>query len=469
MTSHSLHIGIVGMILCSFGLKAAESPKGDLNGDLRVDFSDFAILADHWLEDKRPPVQVRWYGHTTWKIWREDSIIYLDPVGLSGAAPDATLVLVSHTHGDHYSSTDIDRVSGPDTVLVGPRDVINRQGWGQTLLPDEIFEMEGIKVTGVPSYNTNKPNHPRANNWLGFIIELGGLRFYYGGDTDVTPEMQALQNIDLAIIPVGGTFTMTATEAAAATQEFKPALSLPSHWGRNVGTLVDAQRFADDAFGEVVILQPGESLNLKERHPAVPLMAHWPLDETAGQLAYDIAGAHTGLLQGDAQWEIGIKGGAIALDGDGDCIKTEPVLNPATGPFTLSVWVQGGSAGQVIAAQTGPKGINWLWADAAGLIRSDLGGSGRRGKALEGTHTITDNSWHHVALAWNGSQRTLYVDGAMSVTDTATVTMEDVDTGLAVGASAGLDQSWQGRIDDVRIYGGALTAAQVEALAQMGL
>src|SRR5210317_1104502 len=95
---------LLGIILCSCPLYAAESPPGDLNGDLRVDLADFAIMADHWLEDNTPPVQVRWYGHSTWKIWQEDTIIYLDPVGFSGAAPDATLVLVSHTHGDHYSS-----------------------------------------------------------------------------------------------------------------------------------------------------------------------------------------------------------------------------------------------------------------------------------------------------------------------------------------------------------------------------
>jgi len=456
----------MGIVLHTGGLLAAESPKGDLNGDLRVDLADFAIMADHWLEDHSPPVQVRWYGHTTWKIWQEDTIIYLDPVGLSGAAPDATLVLVSHTHGDHYSAADIDRVSGPDTVLLGPRDVINRKGWGEALLPDEVFAMEGIKVIAVPSYNTNKPNHPRSNNWLGFIVELGGLRLYYGGDTDVTPEMRALQDIDVAMIPVGGTYTMNAAEAAGATQDFQPMLSLPSHWGGIVGTLADAQRFADNAFGEVIILQPGESLNLKEHDPALPILAHWPLDETAGQLAYDMAGAHTGLLQGDAQWEIGIKGGAIALAGDGDCIKTDPVLNPTTGPFSLSLWVQAGSADQVIVAQSGPQGINWLMADAGGRLRTDLGGSGRRGKPLEGTRTVTDNAWHHLVLVWDGSQRALYVDGEMSATDTGNVTMEDVDTGLVIGASAGLGQYWQGLIDDVRIYGTALTAAQVEALAQ---
>jgi hypothetical protein len=89
---------IIGLIVCTCTVQAAESPPGDLNGDLRVDFSDLAILADHWLQDNQAPVQVRWYGHTTWKIWREETIIYLDPVGLIGAVPDARLILVSDTY-----------------------------------------------------------------------------------------------------------------------------------------------------------------------------------------------------------------------------------------------------------------------------------------------------------------------------------------------------------------------------------
>ena len=469
MKRYSLWIWTLEMMLFSCGLHAAESPKGDLNGDLRVDFSDFVILADHWLEDNQAPVQVRWYGHTTWKIWREDTIIYLDPVGLSGAVPDASLVLVSHTHGDHYAAGDIDRVSGPNTVFVGARDAVARQGWGQGLLPDEIIETENIKVIGIPAYNTNKPNHPRSNNWLGFIIEFGGLRFYYGGDTDVIPEMQSLQDIDVAIIPVGGTYTMTAAEAAAATHDFKPGLSLPSHWGSIVGTLSDAQLFADNAYGEVVILQVSESLNLKERHPSPPLLAHWPLDEASGELAYDFAGAHTGLLHGNAQRQIGIKGGAVALDGDGDYMSTEFVLNPSTGPFTFCAWVQGGLPNQAVVAQTGSKGIGWLLTDPEGKLRTDLGASGRRGKPLTGTQEITGGAWHHVALVWNGSQRMLYVDGQIDAADDTTVTMEDVDTGLAIGASAGQtkDQYWQGHIDDVRLYGVALTPEQLQALAQI--
>ena len=80
MIRYSLHLTIMGIILAACPLQAAESPIGDLNGDLRVDLTDFAMLADHWLEDNQPPVQVRWYGHTTWKIWRENTIVYIDPV-----------------------------------------------------------------------------------------------------------------------------------------------------------------------------------------------------------------------------------------------------------------------------------------------------------------------------------------------------------------------------------------------------
>ncbi len=444
-----------GGLLGGRGVHAAEALVGDLNGDLRVDMKDLALLAQHWLEDNQPPVLVRWYGHTTWKIWQDNVIIYIDPVGLTGALPDATLVLVSHTHSDHYSSTDINRISGPNTVFLGSADAVRQQGWGTAMLPGETYTMEGIRITGVPAYNIDKTNHPRSNNWLGFIIEFGGLRFYYGGDTDVTPEMQALQDIDVAIIPIGGTYTMDAVEAAAATYDFKPALSLPSHWGRIVGTSADARYFAEHAYGEVIVLDEGQSLNLKEHYPVEPLLAHWSLDETSGDLAFDPAGAHTGRLLGNASWHAGLLDGAVSLDGTDDRIETDFVLNPGAGPFTAMAWVQGGGPHQVILAQTGSKGKDWLATDENGYGRVDLGTSGRGGHSLIGDLALTDGLWHHVALMWDGSLRRLYVDGESHGVDDSGVTLENINSSMVIGPN------WQGLIDDIRIYGAALTPAEM--------
>ncbi len=428
---------------------AADSPVGDLNGDYLVNHVDFALMAEHWLEDNRPPVMVRWYGHTSWKIWQEDVIIYIDPVGLDEALPDAALVLVSHTHSDHYSANDINRVAGPNTIFVGSTDAVSQQGWGVPLLPDEVYEMGGIHITAMPAYNLSKSNHPRANNWLGFVIELGGLRFYYAGDTDVIPEMQTLSNIDVAIVPIGGGASMSASQAAQATYDFKPTLSLPSHWGKYRGDLSDAKLFQDSAYGEVVILEEGERLNLRDHDPDMPLCAYWPLDEGEGELAYDLAGAHTGQLLGDATWTMGMIGGAVVFDGD-DEIETEFVLNPAVGPFCVMAWVQGGGEDQVML-KCDSRGKAWLATNAQGCLLTELGIAGRSDSSLVSPMSITDGVWHHVVLNWDGQIRELVVDGEICAQDSDTVTMEDLEEGcMALGVS------WQGLLDDIRIYGAAV-------------
>ena len=120
-----------------------------------------------------------------------------------------------------------------------------------------------MRVTGVASYNIGKTNHPKANNWLGFIVELGDTRIYFAGDTDLTPEMKALTDIDVAFLPAGGTYTMNATEAAEATKYFKPLLAIPYHWGTSVGTRADADRFATLAACKVKVMTARRGVQLR--------------------------------------------------------------------------------------------------------------------------------------------------------------------------------------------------------------
>ena len=102
--------------------------------------------------------------------------------------------------------------------------------------------------------------HPKGNEWLGFVIEVGGKRIYYAGDTDLTDEMKALKDIDLALLPVGGTYTMNASEAAEATKVFGPKQAIPYHWGDIVGSKADADEFAEKAVCKVTVLKAGESM-----------------------------------------------------------------------------------------------------------------------------------------------------------------------------------------------------------------
>lgn len=441
----------------------AQPPNADLNRDLMVDWQDFAIFADQWLTDLRPPVKIRWYGHTSFKLWQEDFILYIDPVNLPQPVADANLILVSHTHGDHYSASTVRALSNEQTQVIGATSVISQYAEGTSLLPGETLEAAGIRITGVASYNTNKANHPKSNQWLGFVISIGGLRIYYGGDTDVTPEMEALENIDVAILPVGGTYTMTASEAAAATHNFKPALSIPSHWGRNVGTIADAQRFADQAYGQVVIMAPHQQLNVKDLDPICPLQAHWPLDKLQNNLTLDVAGSHTGTVAGDTSLTPeGRFGQAMIFDGIGDYITSAFTLESPE-QFTATAWIQTTTAERVVLAQTSANGKDWLATDSLGQLKSDLGSGGRSGQPLTSNRIITDGLWHHIALTYGNSQRQLYVDGTL-VASAVSATSPSTEPGLAIGASNARTAPWLGVIDDVHIYGCALTAEDIQAL-----
>ena len=206
-------------------------------------------------------VTVQWLGHSTVKIWTDDLVVYIDPERVPQSLHDADLVCVTHTHGDHYSPSDIAKVSNAQTQFIGPPDVIQRYGSGQAIAPGQTIDLDGIGVTGVASYNTNKPNHPRSRNWVGYVVDIATKRIYVAGDTDLIEEMKQLENIDVAFLPAGGTYTMNAAEAAEATQYIKPGLAIPYHWGQNVGTLADAQKFVELAQSPAMVLAVDEAIS----------------------------------------------------------------------------------------------------------------------------------------------------------------------------------------------------------------
>ncbi len=207
-------------------------------------------------------MELQWLGHASFRICDGETVIYVDPWKLKNSPHDATLVLVSHSHYDHYSANDIAAASNPNTKLIASADVIAAEKKGEALAPGRSIEFGGVRVIGVPAYNPAKQFHPKTNNWLGFIIEAGTKRIYYSGDTDLTKEMKALKNIDVALLPVGGTYTMNATDAAEAVKSIKPNQAIPYHWGDIVGDRSCAQQFAKTAECNVMILSPGEKINI---------------------------------------------------------------------------------------------------------------------------------------------------------------------------------------------------------------
>ncbi len=207
-------------------------------------------------------VKLQWFGHASFKITAGQNVIYIDPWKLKDLAHDATLVLVSHSHSDHYSAPDIKKVWKDGTRLIASGDVVEQQKAGEPLKPGQKISVGDVNVIGVAAYNLKKKFHPKANNWLGFVLEVAGSRIYYAGDTDETPEMDALKNIDLALLPVGGTYTMNGSEAARATKHFGPERAVPYHWGDVVGDKSDADEFAEKAACGVMVLKPGQTIEL---------------------------------------------------------------------------------------------------------------------------------------------------------------------------------------------------------------
>lgn len=191
-----------------------------------------------------------WLGHASFRLERAGAVVYFDPWEIAAEPHDADLILISHPHFDHLDAASVARLARPATQILTTADCaaklkeagitegvrVMRPGEKVTLKPQEIT------VEAVPAYNTNKPYHPKEKEWLGFIVEIDGVRLYHAGDTDLIPEM-AMFKVDVAMLPVSGTYVMTAEEAASSAKAINPKVAVPMHYGRVVGAEADARRF----------------------------------------------------------------------------------------------------------------------------------------------------------------------------------------------------------------------------------
>lgn len=197
-----------------------------------------------------------WLGHDSFRL-KGEKVVYIDPWKLASGAEKADVILVTHDHYDHFSQSDIAKISKPDTVVVAPAVVAGKLG-GKTVVvkPGDKINAAGIAVEVVPAYNPNKQFHPKTAGYVGYIVTLSGKRIYHTGDSDLIPEMAQVK-ADIALLPVSGTYVMNATEAAEAAKTIKPALAIPMHYGDPdvVGTLADAQQFKKLATVPVEILE----------------------------------------------------------------------------------------------------------------------------------------------------------------------------------------------------------------------
>jgi len=182
--------------------------------------------------------------------------IYVDPWKIK-REEKGDLILITHSHFDHCSPDDIEKVKKDETVIIGPPDAVAKvKGNTKEIKTEEEIDLEWVKIKAVPSYNINKNFHPKSNNWVGYIIQFPEQSIYIAGDTDFIPEMRGLE-VDIAILPVGGTYTMNAEQAAEAVNNMKVKVAIPIHYGDIVGTRNDAEKFASSVkSAKVKILSP---------------------------------------------------------------------------------------------------------------------------------------------------------------------------------------------------------------------
>ena len=195
--------------------------------------------------------EIHWLGHDTFKIEGE-KVIYTDPFQIKkGDAAD--IILITHDHRDHCSPEDIKKVQGPETIIVATPDCMEKlSGDVRTMKPGDRITVKGVEIEAVPAYNTNKQFHLKESGWVGYIFTMNGQRIYLAGDTDHIPEMKTF-DVDIALLPVSGTYVMTAEEAVLAAIDIKPKIAIPMHYNSIVGTEKDALKFAFELKGKVEV------------------------------------------------------------------------------------------------------------------------------------------------------------------------------------------------------------------------
>ncbi|MBO4872932.1 MAG: MBL fold metallo-hydrolase [Lachnospiraceae bacterium] len=179
-----------------------------------------------------------------------EHVVYFDPFHLKNAPQDGEIILITHEHYDHLSPEDIRKAARADAWIVLPkscRPAAVKAGLDDRRLlylsAGEEADVLGVKIEAVPAYNVGKRFHTRDKGWLGYVVTMNGLRYYLAGDTDDNEDVRKVR-CDVAVVPVGGTYTMTAEEAAVLVNAIRPKVAVPAHYGDIVGTVEDAERFA---------------------------------------------------------------------------------------------------------------------------------------------------------------------------------------------------------------------------------
>ena len=176
-----------------------------------------------------------------------NQIIYFDPFHVEEETRDADIICVTHEHFDHYSPEDLAKVKNAATILVCPKSMKD------SLSNSDELEINGVRIQAVPAYNIGKQFHPQQNQWVGYLVTMNEVTYYIAGDTDINEDVKKIQ-CDVAMIPVGGTYTMTAEEAAELAEMIHPKAAVPTHYGSVAGKAEDGQIFVDMLKDEINVM-----------------------------------------------------------------------------------------------------------------------------------------------------------------------------------------------------------------------
>jgi len=214
---------------------------------------------------------ITWYGHASFKLLDKTTgniIYYIDPFNFPTtiSLEPADLIFVTHAHADHLSPTDIKKILKDDTVIILPADSIDKLAISNrkvAVLPNQEYNVRDVKFQTIPAYNNKLQRiqaHPKENNWVGYIFSVNGGKVYHAGDTDFIDEMKTLADlyVDIAMLPIGGTYTMDVEEAIEAANAIGAKITIPMHYRRLLG---GAYKEAEEKFkkgvtkSEVIILE----------------------------------------------------------------------------------------------------------------------------------------------------------------------------------------------------------------------
>lgn len=208
-------------------------------------------------------MQLTWLGHDSFKLLAGGKVIYIDPYA-GNYDEKADIILVSHEHFDHFAREKIPEIRTDSTLIFSTPAVASQLEGVVAMYPGDKKEVQGITIEAAHAYNTNKRFHPKGTG-IGFIITVEGKKVYHAGDTDRIPEMKFLK-ADIALIPVSGTYVMTAREAVEAVKDIKPKIAIPMHYGMVAGTIDDAELFKElverEKDTEVIILDIGKKITV---------------------------------------------------------------------------------------------------------------------------------------------------------------------------------------------------------------